>query len=120
MAVPVSTNTTCDIYRSANGPPNPPDVAGVKVFLAPKGSNSLTAQYYSHVALVAQGTDIRDDYTTGSFTTPGSGADHLYVPDQSGAQYIVVLVRRVGRGTAIDHLQVLLKRKVTAWPTQNL
>jgi hypothetical protein len=35
MALPVPTNTTCDIYRSGNAPPNTPDVAGVAVSLAP-------------------------------------------------------------------------------------
>ena len=31
MALPITGNTTCDVYRSTNSPPAAPDVAGVSI-----------------------------------------------------------------------------------------
>jgi len=120
MSLP-TTNTTCDIYRSGNNPPAPPDVPGVRCFLQPKGTSTLTTQNYTHVMLVAPTTDIRDAYSPGF--TPGAQADKVYVPNQNGTLFTVVLVRRAGRGTVLDHKQVLLLRTTGAtitWPTNDL
>jgi hypothetical protein len=120
MAVPVSTNTTCDVYRSGNAPPAAPDVPGVKIYLAPKGATSLTTQFYTHVLLCDVNTDIRDNFVANNMQV-GTAADKVYVPDQNGVAYTVLLVRRVGRGTAVDHKQVLLLRQQNVtWPTTNV
>jgi hypothetical protein len=117
MALPMTANTTCDIYRAGNAPPASPDVAGVKCYLAPKGQSTLTTNNYTHVLYVTQGTDVRDG--SGGLGV-GTNPDHVYVPDKNGTAFTVVLVRRVGRGTAVDCLQVLLNRNAPTWPTQNL
>jgi hypothetical protein len=118
-SLPVPANTTCDIYRSASAPPAAPDVAGVSCYLAPKGQSTLTTPYYTHVLLVPQGTDLRDDYVAGDFTGV-NGGDHVWIPDKNGTRFDVILVRRVGRGTSVDHLMALVKRSSEPWPTQNL
>jgi hypothetical protein len=121
MALPTS-NTTCDIYRTGRSPPAAPDVAGVKCYLAPKGQSSLTTQYYTHVMLVAPTTDVRDDLVASGLTV-GPNADTVYVPDKTGVMYQVLLVRRDGRGTALDHKEVLLLRRVSPtnfWPSDNV
>jgi hypothetical protein len=107
MAVP-HTNTTCDIYRFGNSPPAAPDVAGVRCYLAPLGESTLTTHNYTHALLVPPDTDIRDSYLPSTFE--GSGGDRVYVPDRNGTLFKVVLVRRKGRGTAVDHKYVLVTR----------
>src|SRR5262249_59254420 len=98
MTVP-TTNTTCDIYRSTSPPPPAaPDVAGVKCFLNPKGQSTLTTGVYTHVLLVPTGTDVRDQFPGNTFGV-GPAADIVYVPDKNGTKFLVVLVRRQGRGT---------------------
>jgi hypothetical protein len=119
--LPVPANTTCDIFRSTNNTQTP-DVAGVSCYLAPRGQSTLTTPYFTHLLLVPPGTDVRDDYQQGSLNY-GTNTDKVIVPQTGsvGAQpFKVVLVRRVGRGTSVDHLQVLLERLTGSWPTQNL
>jgi hypothetical protein len=119
MALP-TTNTTCDIYRYTNGPPSAPDVAGVACFFAPKGRSTLTTISYTHVLLVPATTDIRDNYNPGTLSWGGT-SDKVYLPDKnSAAQYRVVLVRRVGLGTSLDHKEVLLVRQSANWPTNDV
>ena len=119
MTLPAS-NTTCDIYRSGNGPPSAPDVAGVACLFLPRGRSSLTAPYYTNVLLVPPGTDLRDDFAPTGFVF-GAGADKVYVPDKdSAALYRVVLVRRVGLGTSAEHKEALLVRQTTTWPTNDV
>src|SRR5262245_51115773 len=114
------TNTTCDIYRSTSAPPAAPAVAGVKCFFAPKGRSNLTTPYFTHVLLVPATTDIRDAYTAGSLTY-GVNADAVYIPDQNSAvRWRVVLVRRINRGGALDHKEVLLVRQAATWPTDDV
>ena len=51
----------------------------------------------------------------------GSTADTLYIPNQnSAATYSVAEVRRVGRGTALDHKRVYLIRTKVTWPSNDL
>ncbi len=120
MAIPVLPNDTCDIYRAANSPPATPDVKGVKCYLKPKGQSSLTTPYYTHLMLVAVETDIRDDYDHGNFTAGAGSSNWVWVPDMNGNKFNVILVRRVGKGTPLDHKQVLLKRVATTYPSEDL
>jgi hypothetical protein len=119
MALAVK-NMTCDIYRTGRAPPQTPDVAGVQCFLIAKGQSTLTTQAYTHVMLVDSSIDIRDDNATGNFTASGANADSLYVPNQNGSKFVVILVRRIGRGTALDQKQVLLKRTTVNWPSSDV
>jgi hypothetical protein len=125
MSVP-TTNTTCDIYRNAHSPPSQPDVQGVPCFLKPKGASTLTGLNYTHEMLVNPSVDIRDGYAAGGGATSPAQItlagtyDKVYVPNMNGVPYFVVLVRRVGRGTPLDHLSVLLVRSTATYPTNNL
>ncbi len=121
MAIPAATNAVCNIYRANNAPPSAPDVANVPCTLTVKGASDLTTPYYTHVMLVATSVDIRDDYSGGQFTTVGTQMDKVYFPSL-GAQneYRVVIVRRVGAGTALDHKQVLLKRETSVFPANDV
>jgi hypothetical protein len=125
------TNTTCDVYRAGNGPPAAPDVAGVRCHLTPKGASTLTTVLYTHVLLVPPTTDVRDGYVVTSLqANPGNTAtvqlgvaDRVYVPDRNGTLFRVVLVRRQGQGTGLDHKVVLLARDDGGnipWPTDNV
>jgi hypothetical protein len=117
MSLP-SSNTTCDIYRAGNTPPNLPDVAAVKCYLSPKGASTLTTQNYTHLMLVGPTVDIRDG---SGYLNPGTNPDTIYVPDLNGVAYTVILVRRKARGTALDLKEVLLKRSSSVtWPTDNV
>lgn len=118
MAVP-APNTTCDIYRFTNAPPGAPNVAAVPCHLARGGASELTTRYYTHVLRVPATTDLRDQFVPATLSA-GAQADTVYVPDQSGVGYRVVLVRRVGRGTPLDHKEALLLRNSIAWPTDNI
>jgi hypothetical protein len=116
-----STNTTCDVYRVGRTPPAPPDVAGVRCLLNPKGQSTLTSGWYTHVMLVPTTTDVRDDFQqAGGAPAAGPNSDFVYVPDKNGQKYQVVEVRRQGRGTALDCKQVLLYRLTVTWPQDNL
>lgn len=119
MAVP-TTNITCDIYRYTNSPPAAPDVAGVACYFIPRGRSNLTTPHFTHLLLVPPTTDIRDNYNPGSLTWGGT-SDKVYLPNKdSDALYRVVLVRRVGRGTSLDHKEVLLVRQSVTWPSNDL
>ena len=113
---PMPPNTTCDIYRGGNGPPSPPDVAGVPCYLEERFRNikPTTEFIYSHLMRVAVGTDVRDDYNISSL------ADSVYVPNSTGTIFQVKAVARVARGTPLDHLVAYLNRVAVAWPSQNV
>jgi hypothetical protein len=118
MALP-STNTTCDIYRSGTGPPSAPAVAGVRCHLEAHGQSTLTSSAYTHVLLLDADVDVRDEYAADSFGLT-TAADSVWVPDQNGTEFKVVLVRRQGRGTPLDHKHVLLVRETPSWPTDDV
>jgi hypothetical protein len=122
MSLLAKNNTTCDIYRFNHSPPaDMPDVAGVKIYLQPKGQSTLTTIWYTHVALVDATVDIRDNMQISSgVPTIGPNADNIYVPDKNGTKFQVVLVRRVARSTAGDMKQVLLFRTQPTYPTDNV
>jgi hypothetical protein len=119
MSLPLAPNNTCDVYRSGNSPPSPPDVAGVQCYLMPYGQSSLTTPNYTHILYVAVTADIRDNFIASTFSAGGS-ADTVYIPNHAGTPFAVVLVRRYGQGTPSDHLRVLLARQAPTWPTNNL
>lgn len=118
MALPPNTaNSTCDVYRSTNSPPSPPDVANVSCALRPAFSEGGAASY-THLMLVAADVDVRDAYVgDGSYVEQ----DTVYVPSGATAVgYLVRFVERVGRGTAQDHKRVYLDRLAPTWPTDDL
>jgi hypothetical protein len=119
MSLPMPANTTCDIYRSSNSPPSAPDVAGVKCFLMPLGQSTLTTSSYTHVLYVDATVDVRDNFIASSFSA-GANADNVYIPNQNGTKFAVVLVRRYGKGTTSDHKRVLLARQAPTWPTNDV
>ena len=119
MSLPMPANSTCDIYRSGHAPPSSPDVAGVPCFLMPYGQSSLTTPSYTHVLYLDATVDVRDNFIASSFSY-GASADNVYLPDQTGTQFTVVLVRRYGKGTTSDHKRVLLARQAPTWPTDNV
>ena len=119
MALLMPSNVTADVYRTGRAPPAAPDVVGVKVYLKPMGASTLTSTQYTHVMYCDPATDVRDNFTaTGAWS--GSSCDHVYIPDKNGTGFSVVLVRRLGRGTAGDMLECLLFRGNPTWPTSNL
>jgi hypothetical protein len=122
MTLPITANTTCDIYRNAHSPPAAPDVAGVKCFLKASNRHSINTNYHTHVLLVDVNTDIRDGYTTGvPQGNYASGCDFVYIPDKnSKVKYAVAEVRRVGRGGSLDHKRVYLLRLNVTYPTNDL
>jgi hypothetical protein len=111
MSLPIPTNTTCDIYRSGNAPPNPPDVAGVAGNLQPHGTNIKTSGTapYTHALDVPLTTDIRS-----------SPQDTIYVPTQSGTPFTVVWVERIRVAGGNDYKRAYLKRKAVTWPSNQL
>src|SRR5436305_1605857 len=125
MSLPFASNTTCDIYRAGNEPPNAPDVAGVQCYLVgdffrrtESGEGDAAGGRYTHTLLVPLATDIRDDYDAGTF---GTGNDSVYVPDKNGTAFYVRFVEVKSRGTPAAHKKVYLdRRQVTGWPTSNL
>lgn len=112
-----SWNTTCDIYRSGNGPPAAPDVAGVRLYLKSafvagqeqaEGTSSIS---FTHIAIVPLDTDVRD----------APGADSIYVPDQNGTGFTVQWVERHRTGAvSSDYKRVYLNRNVPNYPTNEL
>ena len=83
------------------------------------GGNYLV---WSHYIDVTDTVDVRDGYGTGApGQNVGAAADTLYIPDKnSGVRYSVAEVRRIGRGTAVDHKRVYLIRTQVTWPSNDL
>jgi hypothetical protein len=123
MALPVTAETTCDIYRLGNAPPAAPDVAAVPCRLQGdygrglEAGKTMSASYRFHyILLLDLGTDIRDGYNNGST----NDADTVFVPDKNGVMYRVRFVERVGWNTPFDHKRVYLARDATPWPTSSV
>ena len=132
MGLPIATNTTGDIYRSANAPPAAPDVAGVAIYLASdwrashQAANVAASTVYrwTHFALLDVGVDLRDCYAgpagsptkiPGEEASPAGPADSIWIPDKNGTQFYVIFVERVGLGTESDHQRAYLQRGVPTW-----
>ncbi len=122
MALPMTPNTTCDIYRSTHSPPAAPDVAGVKCFLRASNRHSINTLYHTHVLYVDVTVDIRDGYATVVPTqNVGTANDTVFIPDKNSATtFSVAEVRRVGRGTPLDHKRVYLLRQKVTYPSNDL
>ena len=90
-----------------------------KVFLMPLGQSTLTTSSYTHVLYVDATVDVRDNFIASSFSA-GANADNVYIPNQNGTKFTVVLVRRYGKGTTSDHKRVLLARQAPTWPTNDV
>jgi hypothetical protein len=116
------SNDTCDIYRSGNNPPNPPDVAGVKVYVIPRFRN-IKGDFnglfsYSHILLMPLNTDVRDGFTGSGTNNPG---DNLYLPNGTSAGMelgVVFVCRRRMQGWAPDYLEVYCKATSWMYPSQ--
>jgi hypothetical protein len=124
MSLPLSPNTTCDIYQTGVAPPADPSVAAVPCHLQPdwrggqeRGDRAADALTWTHVMLVDVSVDIRDAYTGHSAHTY---QDTVYIPDKDGTAFIVVFIERVQRGGAYDHKRVYLDRSSPNWPTNEL
>jgi hypothetical protein len=104
-------NTTCDVYHQGNAPPNPPDVAGVPVFLQGRFRNikPVNAGVYTHLMHVALGVNVR-----------AGNNEQVYIPDKNGTQFTVVTVQRIRAGGGNDYKVVYLDRQGVAWPSNNL
>jgi len=128
VALPVQTNTTCDVYHAPNVPPSAPDVAALPCFLRPAFRDGQevgeegASNHFSHVMFVAADADVRDgNGSTASGTySIGMNADTVWVPDQNGTRFHVFFVERVGRGTPQDHKRVYLSRSQVTWPSNDL
>jgi hypothetical protein len=121
--LPLSANTTCDIYRQGRSPPSAPDVAGVSIQLSgdfrrreETGEGDGVGFKFTHIALIPKGTDVRDMWDVGGPTNP----DTIYVPDKNGTGFTVRFIERAGIGTASEMRRVYLDRKVPTWPTNEL
>jgi hypothetical protein len=132
MSLPMPANVTVDIYQGAN-PGNPvpggsPRLGGVAGYLKPDAYRGRhgTASWlrWTHVLIVAAGTDVRDAYN--SQLDPGrnnSAADTVVVTDSNGNKvpYYVVFVEEAFRGTAYAQLRVYLDRFQPAqWPSDGV
>lgn len=121
----LTTNTTCDIFRSGNAPPSAADVAAVPCLLRAMYALGLetdeggaVSKKFTHVLDVDYRTDIRDDYDAG---TVGANADTVYVPDAAGTPFTVVFVEgHLPGDPARNCKRVYLARQATSWPTQQL
>lgn len=123
MALPRTSNTTCDIYRSGSAPPAAPSVAGVAICLEAAFDQRIEAGEagandfrYSHVALIDLSVDVRD---ANYGSTPMTGLDSIYVPDQNGTRFLVRFVARSSYESTA-YKRVYLDRKQPTWPTNDL
>ncbi len=127
MAIPITPpNTTCDIYRPGTSPPANPAVENVRCHL--KADYFLGLQIgeeadkaglkFTHTMLVEPDVDIRDDYEVANPSTMNS--DAVYIPNQTGTEFLVVFVERKSKGTPEDHKKVYLRRLMPTWPTTEL
>jgi hypothetical protein len=124
MTLPISTNTTCDIYRSGVIPPAAAAMAGVPCFLQcdwrggqEGGDRLVNSLTWTHFMLIDASVDIRDAYVGRCAT---SQQDTVFIPDQTATQYTVIFIEHVQRGTAHAHKRVFLDRRAPNWPTNDL
>ncbi len=125
MALPVSPNTTCDVYRNGNAPPAAPDVADVSGHLRPAFREGMSVNEYdmatpiayTHVLLIDAAVDVRDAYVGQRGHVQ---QDTVYIPDQDGTPFVVMFVERVNRGLASEHKRLYLDRGLPTWPTNEL
>lgn len=117
----IPSNAIADVFHpGTDWTSAPPDVPGVPVLLRPRfiayleqgEEGTSDAGHYTHLGLVAATVDVRDGYQgSGQFSPQGGGM--LFV---AGTQYEVMFVGRRGRGTALDHKRLYLRRRYVPWP----
>ena len=107
MGLFIPTNTTCDIYKSGNSPPSPPDTAGVAISLVLRAANLKQDVTYSHWADMPLATNAFQ-------------GDSLYIPDKNGVQFKVQAYERIRVGGGNDYRRVYLMRQSVTWPSDNL
>lgn len=121
MPLPLPPNATCDVYRLTNNPPSAPDIPGVRFYLREEAAlaaehvEGSVAQLWTHVGLFDLDADIRHD--AAAIWTAG---DSLYVPDQNGTGFRVLMVVRAARGTPHEHKKAFLRLLSWTWPTTEL
>jgi hypothetical protein len=125
MGLPMTPNTTCDVYHVGHAPPSAPDLAAVPCYLVgdygrrmEAGESESAIFRYTHVMWVDAATDIRDDFVQWG-GRQGQG-DVVYVPDKNGTIFDVVHVEIKNRGTPAAVRKVYLDRSGPNWPTNNL
>ena len=88
-APPMGSNTTADLYYgNSSGPPSPPDVAGLRIYLQPRHRNiKPTTPSYDYVIWLDPSVAVYDD-------------TRFFVPDKNGVQYTLNFNQIEGRGTS--------------------
>jgi hypothetical protein len=109
VTLPIPTNVTCDVYKSGNAPPAPPDVAGLAGNLQPWPRNIHTFPPYTHWLDVPLNTIPA--LAVNSF---------LYVPNKNGTKFKIVGYERIRGGAAGDWIRLYLDRQAVNWPSQDL
>jgi len=119
---PFTTNSICDIAHAAGGSLN-----GLPCHLnadyerhAESGEGESMSFRYTHVMLIAQGTNIEDQYTGG---TQVGGQDTVYIPSGAGGNatpFTVQFVETKAWNTPWAYLKVYLDRGTPPWPTKYL
>ncbi len=83
--------------------------------------SGTTIGRWTHVALVGTDNDLRDHYNPSGFADAfGTHFDTVYIPDQNGQAFDVVMVTRAGKGTPGDVFKVYLQRRAVTWPSNNV
>jgi hypothetical protein len=125
MSLPISTNTTCDIFRAAVLPPGgSPAVTAVPCALQcdwrggqEAGDRNNGACTWTHIMLVPMSVDIRDGYVG---ISSQAAQDTVFIPDHTGTRFNVIFIERVQRGTPNEHKRVYLDRQAPVWPSDQL
>jgi len=106
MGSPITYNTTADVFHGATGP-GTPDITAIDIQLVPLGLDNLQSKlatvgtltppivgadfvFATHLALMTDDVDVRDSWDPLTGWTGVS--DHLWVPNDDGVCYTVLLV----------------------------
>src|SRR5262245_27953620 len=128
MALPMPTNVTVDIYRTAN--PGAPYTLGalsagnVRGFLKPAAQHgrfgSPSSLKWTHILYLAPNIDIRDAYNTQLDPARDNTKGDTVILKDGAKQtaFYVAFVERVAHGTPQVHLRAYLDRfQPSNWPT---
>lgn len=133
MALPVPSNVSANIYRTANpsapytlGAAGPQNVACfLQAAVADGRFGSATWLRWTHVLFLPPGTDIRDAYNSqldpARDNTKGDTVIINGVNDANKTAYYVAFVEVIARGSADNHIRAYLDRFApNAWPTDSV